>query len=93
MQADDAVSVAARLLAEHPPIDEPASVVSPAEDHDWCFVVHWTIASNLQPGAVQAVPPPGTGPVLVDTSTGAAEYLGSQLLATEVDQARARRHP
>ena len=82
----EAAERAAALLARQPPVQAEAALAGDPEDHGWCWVCNWTLASNLS-GETHEAPPPGTGPVLVVKDSGEARYLGSQALDDELERA------
>jgi hypothetical protein len=91
ISADDALDAATARLTDLPPAAEPVAALPPPEDHDWCFVVYWTLARNLDGDGPGEAPPPGFGPIVIDKETGQAWYLGSQNLPDELADARAHR--
>ncbi|HWI34506.1 MAG TPA: hypothetical protein VNS83_09360 [Lapillicoccus sp.] len=74
------------LLSRQPPITDEAALVGDPEDHGWCWICYWTLASNVS-GQTHEAPPPGTGPILVVKDTGEARYLGSQSIEYELERA------
>jgi hypothetical protein len=84
LTAANAVVQARALLDRLPPATEPVRAIEPAVDCGWCFVVYWSLAHSAD------APPPGAGPIVVPKTGGAAFYLGSHDLESELERARLR---